>query len=200
MAANPSIGFLEGVLGGSYATPSAAFEPQRMNSAVLRIWGAGLIAQGNDTLTLSIANFPLPKVQTNINAIAYLNEIRKFAGNTMQEDMNVSFHDYVDRKVANALWKWHYLIHDPTSGRKSPKTKYALTGYIQCTGPTDDGVGQTFEYDIYNIWPAALDMGDIDYNSDEPVRINVHFAVDKIVPKENGAAMTRPGGTLATQA
>ncbi len=186
--AQSTINFLDGVLGGVSSAPSANFEPQRMNSATLSIWGLDAFGY-RDTLTLAIANFPLPKVQTNINAIAYLNEIRKFAGNTVQEDMNVSFHDFVDRGVAMTLWKWHYLIHNPTTGAKSSKVAYAKNAYIKATGPTSDGIGTPFEYDVYNLWPAMLDMGDIDYNSDEPVRINVHFAVDKIVPKQNGYAL-----------
>lgn len=188
--------FLAGVLGGPNAAPQAGFEPQRMNSALLRIYGVDFgTGHKDDTLTLSLANFPLPKVQTNINAIAYLNELRKFAGNTMQEDMNVSFHDYVDRGVANILWNWHFAIHNPRTGQKSSKAMYAKNGMLEATAPSDGTqVGQTYTYDIYNVWPAMLDMGDIDYNSDEPVRINVHFAVDKIVPR----AVTGVGGGINT--
>lgn len=174
--------FLAGVLGGNAAAGNRLFEPQRSNNGMLTINGlSDFSPDGTDTLKLALASFPLPKVQTNQSQIQYLNETRKFAGNTTYSDMTVSFHDYVDRLVANTLWKWRYAIHDPRSGLNGLKSQYAKSGVIDLFAPNND-TNYSRQYNLMNIWPADVDFGNIDFSSDEPVRITVQFAIDKMMP------------------
>lgn len=170
--------WLSGVLGGSQVS-AAEFEPQRMNSSLLYI--TGLVNSGD--LTLSLASFPLPKVQTAQSAIPFLNGVRKYAGMTMYEDMGCTFHDYVDKQTLATLWAWKLTVHNPATGRKGFKRDYAKTGRIEVY-PPGHGTTSMRIYDVYNIWPMVLDAGDVDMGSDEPVRISVQFAIDLVIPRD----------------
>jgi hypothetical protein len=185
------VDFLGGVLGGSSSAPSIDFEPQRANSGEL-IFDIGRLGLGvdSDRITLSVAGFSLPDQQTNQSFIAFLNEVRKFAGNTSYGDITVSFHDYVSRDVLNAITKWRAKMQDPVTGRKYPKTAYCTSGAIRMFGPSgnaDPGYNRTegglFVYDLHNVWPTDFNPGDVDYTSDEPVRIQVRFSIDKVIPQ-----------------
>lgn len=173
---NPS-DFLSGVLGTSAST----WEPQRSNNAVLYVTGVDFAPglQWDTTLRLALASFSLPKNETQPQMIPYLNEVRKFAGQTMFADINVTFHDYVERQTASVLWAWRFKIHDPRTGIRGLKSEYARQGYIEQFAP--DGT-RTIRYECFNIWPASVDFGEIDMASDEPIRIGCNFVVDKVYP------------------
>lgn len=175
-------------LGGVLTTPySTAFEPIRTNNAVLRISIAPLnlgLPGAEETLKLSLAGFSLPKNETAPVQIPYLNEVRKFAGQTVFDDISVSFHDYVDAAVARILWTWRYRIHDPNTGLRGIKSSYACDANIEHFAP--DG-GRMRVYLVKGIWPMSLDMGDIEMGADEAVRIQVRFACDKIHPAPTNA-------------
>lgn len=177
------VGFLSGVL-GSLTPGQRLFEPQRQNNALLTVLDMGTFSNetsGSNSLTLSLAAFPLPKTSSGEITIPFLNEYRKFAGNTQYDNMSVTFHDYVDRATARALWSWRYYIHDPTTGLRGMKHLYAKNAVVDLFPPNND---QTYyaRYKIEGIWPQACDFGEIDMGSDDNVRIGVTFAIDKVYP------------------
>lgn len=191
--------FLSGVLSAKGAAGDGSlFEPQRANSAMLSIIDLnssgipGMPSGAGDYLQLALQSFSLPKVQTNVNVIPYLNEVRKFAGRTDWSNINISFHDFVDRKTVAILWAWKNYIHNPETGVRGVKSRYARSGtiitYPPGTDPNGEASGEpgtTYRYKLVNIWPASVDFGDIDMGSDEPVRIGVQFEVDKVFPEFN---------------
>jgi hypothetical protein len=190
-----SFNFLAGVLSAKGAgTAGTVFEPQRANSAMLSIVSLesipGMPPNSAGYLELAIQSFSLPKVQTNVNVIPYLNEVRKFAGRTDYSNVNVSFHDFIDRKTVDILWAWKNYIHDPATGIRGVKSRYAKAGTISVYPPdtgingevTETGGGRVMRYTLVNIWPVSVDFGDIDMGSDEPVRVGVQFEIDKVYP------------------
>lgn len=172
--------FLAGVLGSKASTAGKVFEPQKSNGGLLRINLNGSFGS-DDSLVLSLASFPLPKMETDIVSIAYMNEHRQFAGRRNYQNMTVGFHDYIDRATAKTLWAWSLYIHDPKTGKRGVKSVYAKNGTIDVYGP-DGAEGQVMSYVIEGIWPHVLDLGDIDYTSDEPVRVQVGFCIDRVYP------------------
>lgn len=194
-------GWLGGVLGSQSGSPRD-YEPQKMNSALLYV---NLGGTTGDVLTLALSSFTLPKVQTGETVIPYLNEIRKYAGQTIYENISATFVDYVDRKVAQTLWAWKLAVHDPRTGTKGYKSQYAKDGWIEMyppghvSGPTGQLIANAFtkvakatgsrtpltaRYDLINMWPSAMDPGDIDMGADELVRISVQFSIDKAIPQD----------------
>lgn len=215
---NEGGGWLSGVLGGATASP-VGYEPQRMNSALLYIVdnsasSASASAGGYQVLTLALAAFSLPKVQTSETIIPFLNEQRKYAGGTVYSNLPVRFHDYVNRGVAKILWDWKFKVHDPRTGRKGFKSDYVKQGWIELYPPglvTGSGSallggaaasllsqsaanavsaaaqsvnGIVASYDLINLWPSMCDFGDVDMGSDEMVSINAQFSMDKVVPRD----------------
>ncbi len=171
-----------------------------MNSALLYV---NLNGTDGDALTLALSSFTLPKVQTGETVIPYLNEIRKYAGQTIYDNISATFVDYVDRKVAQVLWAWKLMVHDPRTGTKGFKSQYAKDGWIEVYPPghvtgVAGGLIQSFsktvanatgaraptvaKYHLVNMWPSAMDPGDMDMGSDELVRISVQFSIDKAIP------------------
>jgi hypothetical protein len=174
----PNSSFLNGVLGGPNA--GATYEPQRSNNGLLTINGLeDFSPDGGQSIKLAVMNFPLPEVSVSVTEIPYLNERRRYAGNVNYGMMSATFHDYVDRAIARTFWAWHRYIHNPETGLRGVKAKYAKTGYIDIFSPDNDPAAAR-SYKILNIWPVSINFGSIDMQSDEPVRIGVQFSIDKV--------------------
>jgi hypothetical protein len=165
-------------------------EPQRQNNALLRISGlTGETGQNNQrnqqgsnvgVLELSLQSFPLPKSNTNIVEVDYLNEKRKFAGKTMYDDLSVIFKDYVNKETARILNAWRYQVHNPETGVINLASVYKKRGDAILFGPNGE-----FErsYELIGVWPSAFDPGDIDMSTDEPVQITLTLTIDKAIPR-----------------
>jgi hypothetical protein len=152
------------------------FELQRANNALMRI--VGLDGDENNLFQLSLASFPVPKQTVGIIEVAYLNEKRKFAGMPTFDDLTVIFNDYVSEDTALLLNRWFYQIHDPVSGKQRFKQEYAKEGRVTMYGP--DGTGDR-EYEMQGVWPSALDGGEIDFATEDGVKINLTLTIDKVV-------------------
>lgn len=203
---NPALGgdnnLLAGILGQVSPSGSTLFEPQRVNNGLLTILATSNRVSGlanplfdvdSKNITLALAGFSLPKISSGMTQIPYLNQVRKFAGVTQYDNVNVTVHDYVDRAVATSLWKWRLLIDDPTSGIRGVKADYVYNGQIDLFDPSagnspsvqntsatsSQGVAS---YAVVNMWPMTVDFGDVDMGGDDNVRIGVVFACDLVYP------------------
>lgn len=175
--------FLAGVLGSSASSANTVFEPQRANNGMLLINGlAGILgADAPVALSLSLASFTLPKEQTNQLMIPYLNEQRKFAGRTMFEDISASFYDYLDRQTVSLIRRWRQRVYNPQTGKHGLKSQYACSGTITMFAPNGEESGgiQNVEYTVEGIWPSSVDPGNIDFGSDDMIRIGMLLSIDK---------------------
>lgn len=166
-------------LGGGGA--GAGFEPQRVNNGELIITGLdGLGGGRDDVLRLSVASFPLPKVATGVLEVGYLNERRKFAGNTMYDDLSVVFKDHVDRDTAAILWKWRQIVHDPVTGKTGLAANYKKLAYIRLYAP--NGTRER-SYRLEGVWVSQMDPGEIDYLGEDTVNIQCTLTIDKFYPE-----------------
>lgn len=154
------------------------YEPQRSNNALafFNVEGAKLIGQ---SIILGIESFPLPKENTNVTPVPYLNEKRKYAGITEWDDLSFVFKDFCSGETADALWDWRVLVHDPATGKTGLKSSYAVFGYILLFAP--DGTLDR-QINLAGCWPSTFDRGEIDHNNDDYVRVNVTITIDKAWP------------------
>ena len=152
------------------------FELQRANNALLYV--VGLAGNSNDLLTLTLASFPLPKESSGVIEVPYLNEKRKFAGIVTYDDLTVIFNEYVDKDTAKLLYDWRYLVKDPVSGKIGNKADYAKTGRMVKYGP--DG-GNDREFEVQGIWPSTLDGGEVDFATEDGIKINMTLSIDKAI-------------------
>jgi hypothetical protein len=161
------------------------FEPQRVNDAQLIITGLS-VAGGSkdDVVMLALATCPIPKVQTGIIEIGFLNERRKFPGRTTYEDMTVTFHDYCDKDTAKILWLWRQMVQDHVSGATGLARNIKKDAYLTLYGPEGSnatGINER-KYHLTGVWPSTMDPGDTDQNGEGDVMISMVLAIDKYYP------------------
>jgi hypothetical protein len=174
------VDFLQGVLGSN---ANKSFEPQRVNNALLRIFGLDDGQGGKeDTLVLALASFPLPKTNNNPIEVGYLNEKRKFAGNPVFDDLAVVFNDYVDQNTAAIIWKWRYKVYNPSTGHIGFASEYKKRGDITLYAPNGDEQYNRV-YEIIGAWPSQVDPGEIDLAGEDVVKITITLTIDKAIPK-----------------
>lgn len=152
------------------------FEPQRQNNALMFV--SGLAGNENDVITLSLTSFPLPKASVNIIEVGYLNQVRKFAGKPVYEDMPVVFNDYVDQQTKQVLADWWYLVHDPISGQTAFARDYKKSARIVLYDPSG---GSDREWECQGCWISNFDAGDADMEADDRVRITATITVDRCI-------------------
>lgn len=147
-------------------------EPQRQSNGILRI--ANLL--NGDVFELGIQGFPLPKRAVGVIEIRYLNEVRKFAGNPTYDDITVTFNDYIDNDLAGVIDEWFTLVHNAKNGKTGWARTYKKTGHVELYGP--NGQYSRF-WDVRGVWPSSFDPGDIDVTSEDAVKIQGTFSIDK---------------------
>lgn len=158
---------------------AGAFEPQRGNNALLRIYGLLDDApgpKGESVLTLSLQSFPLPSVTVEPQEVFWVNEKRKVAGMVNFEDLEVIYKDFVDAGTAQILKKWHEQVYNPANGKIGLARDYKKTGLIEMFAP--DGSYSRY-YSVQGMWPSMYNPGTVDMTSGEPVLITVTLVIDK---------------------
>jgi hypothetical protein len=162
-------------IGGTGA--NAGYEPQRANNNILQI--LGLEGDAKSILQLSLASFPIPKVNVGVIEVNYLNEKRKFAGIASFDDLSVVFTDYVDKDTAKILHQWFAKTYDADTGKVGLAKDYKKDGKVIQYSP--DGQLER-EYDVQGMWISALDPGDADMSSEDILRVTCTITIDKAVP------------------
>lgn len=161
------------------AGQAGAFEPQRGNNALLRIFGVpGDVVgpKGESMLTLSLNGFGLPNFTVEALETFFLNERRKIAGTVSFEDMETTYKDFVDMPTANILKLWSEQVYDPATGNVGLARIYKKTALIELFGPNNTFKRYWF---VQGLWPSVFNAGTIDMTSAEPVMITMTLTYDK---------------------
>lgn len=161
------------------AAQLGAFEPQRGNNGLLRIFG--LVGdqkgpKGESILTLSLNGFALPAVTVEALEIMWLNERRKVAGGVTFEDIEITYKDYVDVPTAHILKTWHEEVYNPVNGKIGLASIYKKTGIMELFAP--NGTHSRF-WTVVGIWPNSFNPGAIDMTAAEPILITTTLSIDK---------------------
>jgi len=161
------------------AAQGGAFEEQRGNNALIRIFGLAendVISRGEPIITLSLQSFPLPVTTVEAIDTNFLNEKRKIAGLVTFEDMEVVFKDFVDQRTARVLKLWHEEVYDPVTGRIGLARNYKKRGEVQLFGPNQQ---YNRFWTCIGMWPTTYNAGTIDMASSEPVKVSLTISIDK---------------------
>tara|TARA_R100001086_G_scaffold201006_1_gene117240 strand:- start:3937 stop:4458 length:522 start_codon:yes stop_codon:yes gene_type:complete len=154
------------------------FELQRQNNGLLYI--VGLDGNNDNAITLALSSFPIPKVNSEIIEVDYLNEKRKFPGKPTFDDLSVILRDYVDRDIAGILHRWRKQAWDWETGKIGRVANLKKQARIELFAP--DGT-EVREYELHGVWPSAVDGGEIDMASSEGVQITVTLTYDRFIPR-----------------
>lgn len=161
------------------AAQAGAFEPQRGNNGVLRLFGLPgdtPQAKGQNVTVLSLQGFGLPNVTVEATETMFLNEKRKVAGTVNFDDIEVTFKDFCDQNTAQILKSWHEQVYDPSTGSIGLARNYKKNGIIELFAP--NGSYSRYYY-LEGVWPTLYNPGTIDMTSAEPVLITMTLSIDK---------------------
>lgn len=165
--------------GSHIAQMHGTFEPQRGNHALLTIATLGDQFLEGGQVTLALQTFPIPKQSNSVLEHQYLNDTRKVAGRVTHESMSVTYSDFIDVSVAQALMNWRRRVYDPTTGRIGLASDYKQDGEVILYSPSGAVVTS---YSVHGMWPSQLDHGDIDLTGDELIKLTMTIEIDNVIP------------------
>jgi hypothetical protein len=129
-----------------------------------------------DTLILSMRNFPLPKSTTASITIPMDGTEAKFAGKTTFQDMQVTFNDYLDRDTALLVKNWRSLVFNNETGASGLVSAYKRNGYANVYTSEEEYIST---YKLIGVWPSSDDYGSLDKGSAEVVQISITLTIDR---------------------
>lgn len=143
-----------------------SFEPTRMFRWVLEL-------DGIDAFTAATAQ--LPKKQFEPITIDYMNQKRYLAGKGEWQTLDFSLHNPIAPSAAQKVINWLRLVHDDPTGRMGYAEMYKRNFSIKL----HDGLGNVVsKWNIIGAWPLNIDMGDLDYASNDTIKVNFTVRMD----------------------
>lgn len=123
---------------------------------------------------------PLKSARPNISfkevEVQHINESIFFPVKPEWKPINLVLYDL--KKNQNPIFDWLKKIYDPEKGKWGPSIN---TGFKKrATLKLYDGCGELIESWIYdNVWPQAVEFGDLDMGNSEIVMIDVTLRFDR---------------------
>ena len=146
------------------------------------------------SLELSLFSTNMPAVTIEHQFINRFNDgvkaVTKFAE---MEDLEVSFWDYVNGSASAIMQLWHAFVGDKKTGAIGFKQDYVLpSAQFIVYGPDAPGYSEDYvdtngipwlqKYEIVNLFPLTVNLGEHSQESAEARKVEVTFAVDNIYP------------------
>jgi hypothetical protein len=130
-------------------------------------------------LSLSLTTANLPGGTNDAVEIPFRNEVRFVAGQARFDDFTISFRDYVDQQVHQAILTWRRLVYDPVSGRIGRAATYKRRGKLFMFGP--DGEDER-GFSLIGVWPMNDPPLSFDSGTTDQLLLEVTFKIDKVIP------------------
>jgi hypothetical protein len=152
------------------APARGGFEPQRSYAWQIELpIGGEVIKMAASSVTgVTETNEPIE--------LHYGNEVRFVAGKARFDSMQVVIRDMVDENVAQIVDDWRRKVYDPKTGKVNRATAYKVEGDLILMDTTGQARAR---YHLIGVWPSSVNFGDLDYESNDLVRIQVVMTIDK---------------------
>jgi len=146
------------------------------------------------SLELSLFSASLPAVMIEHQFIGRFNDgvkaVTKFAE---MEDMTITFWDYVNGSASAIMQLWHSMVGDKRTGAIGFKQDFVLPrAFFVVYGPDAPGYSDEFvaqngvpwlqKYEVVNLFPKSVNLGEHSADTAEARKIECTFAVDNIYP------------------
>lgn len=121
----------------------------------------------NETLTLLVKSFPLPKETTEINTLDHFNQQIKLAGKTTFDGGSLVIHDAIgtgsaETDVELLFRRWRNIVYNASKGTVGYAADYKVNGIVTEYSPN----GETYrQWKLIGCWPHQVDYGDLDYET-----------------------------------
>ena len=157
------------------AAAAGEFEPQRANNFTVEF---PLPGSDKDLIVMSLVSFALPNESNEEVEMPFQNERRWVAGKASVDSATLTVRDFVDKETRKAIMRWRQKVWDKATGKVGLAKNYKLTGYAILHAPDGSAVRIA---KLIGAWPQAVTPGTLDYNTNDPVQIEVTLRVDKLI-------------------
>lgn len=148
-------------------------------------------ARGNftraETLELGLLSVSIPQIAIGEEDVHRFNDsikaLTKFEPVT---EMSVTFYDYINGSASAILQAWNALLGDKKTGAIGFKSDYALpSASFNIYGPQAPAEEEPTifqEYQIVNLYPKTIELGEHSYANGESRKVTVQFLWDNLYP------------------
>jgi hypothetical protein len=181
---------LNDIIKGIPSSTSSA--PQSVKDRYNNLNVAATEGSVEDALKLSLLSVSVPSTELEVVDIARFHDtVKQTTRFTPQADMQAVFYDYIDGSASAAMYIWHGLVAERSTGSIGYKEDYILTNaFLYEYGPTAPGELSDGKPDpkviarhrIINLYPKNIELGEHSYETAEVRKVTVTFALDAIYP------------------
>lgn len=158
------------------------FDPQKGNMGMLELYVGQLnlgVPKARDILILALKSFMIPGRSVGQGEIRYLNGVAKHP--TQVEalgNISAAFRDYPNERVRDLLIAWHGLVYNEETGYMTPPSALKIRG-MAVLFKEDGTYARTAK--LHGLWPTKLPDTSIDFDTAEPLMLEVEFSVDSVI-------------------
>jgi hypothetical protein len=151
--------------------PGGKYEPQRNFD-----WQLELQVPGSEIIKLAVASVTGITESNEPIELHYGNEVHYVAGKARFEAGQIVVRDMVDVDVNAQINEWRRKVYDPHSGEIHYASAYKAEGDLILLDPEG---AERATWHIVGLWPQNVNFGDLDYESNDIVRIQVVMTFDR---------------------
>lgn len=135
-----------------------------------------LFSIDNDPTTkLLVKSAPRPSVNFDEIEIPHINKFRYEAGRARFDPLNITLMDYVAPSSAQYISEWLASQTESWTGRMGYSVFYRRSCTLEVLGAVNDVVER---WDYFNCFIISSDFGEMTWDSEEPVQINLSIRYD----------------------
>lgn len=132
------------------------------------------------TVKLSCKGSARPSVNNNEIRLPHINKVRYQKGLTEYDPLNITLYDWVVPSTAQYVMEWLAMHSETITGRDGYEAFYRRQCTLELTGPATDVI-ERWEY--YNCFITNASFGDVTWESDQPLEINLTIRYDDVILK-----------------
>jgi len=182
--------------GSAHMMGSWIYEPHRQNHFELQICGLedmdvmdktsrGTVFTSNYTstyLTLSLNNFTMPDLTVGKIQMSYGNSKINYAATPENNEISITFNDYVGLSTETILCAWFRQVYDPITEKLNYSSKYKKDAFVMEYN-VDGGFGGCWK--IEGLWIRSLKLGSYSQENGQQVRkLECQFCYDRMYPHQ----------------
>jgi hypothetical protein len=147
------------------------FEPQRNFD-----WQLDLQIPGGYEIKMSVSSVTGITESNEPIELHYGNEVQYVAGKARFEAGQLVVRDMVDVDVNGKISEWRKLVYSAQSGAIQYASNYKRNGTLLLLDPTG---AERASWNVVGLWPQSVNYGQLDYESNDIVRIEVVMLFDR---------------------
>jgi hypothetical protein len=157
---------------------AGAFNVQKSNMGMVEFHLNELIPGAQEVLALGFKTANIPQRKIARGEIQYFNGTVFYPARPEPlGEMSVTFHDYINALVREALEGWCNIVYEEDTGLMALSSQVKIDATLVLFG-ANGVVGRT--YDLEGVFPMGKPDFPIDHGTGDPVMMEMSFSVDRI--------------------